>query len=149
MVGLRHLVENGTISTIVLGISVVFMLLAVKAIFYSADSNTDRGIENGILLENENGKLLVSKDTIQNLVSGVVKEAKGAQEVTTKVLLGKDRNIDIDVVLYVTQEAIIKELSNTLQVQIKEVIKTSLDLEVKEVNIKIKNIAPNQIAVQE
>lgn len=145
---LRMLLNNGTASNIALGVSVVCILLAVKGIFYTTDKNSDGGVENGILLQNENGKLLVSKDTIQNLVSGVVKGFENTQDVTSKVILGKENNVNIDVVLFVEQEAIIKDLSTKLQVAIKDVIKNSLDLEVKEVNIKVKNIAPKQEIMQ-
>lgn len=106
-------------------------------------------MDNGILIENENGKLLISRDTIQNLVSGVVKGFENTQDVTSKVMLTNDNNINIDVTLFVTEEAIIKDLSNKLQLKIKEVIKNSIDIEIKEVNIKVRNIAPKQEIVQE
>ena len=44
--------------------------------------------------------------------------------------------------LSVRENAIIKELSTNLQNKIKETIKKSSDLDVKEVNIKVKNIEP-------
>ena len=48
-----------------------------------------------------------------------------------------------------TQEAIIKDLSNRLQLKIKEVIKNSIDIDIKEVNIKVRNIAPKEESVEE
>lgn len=145
---MRYLLNDGISCNITLGVVTVFILLAIKGIFFSSDASAENGIENGIVLQNENGKLLVSKDTIQNLVSGVVQGFENAQDITSKVTLGKDNSVNIDVVLYVTQEAIIKDLSNNLQLKIKEIIKNSLDIEVKEVNIKVKNIAPKQEIVQ-
>lgn len=145
---LGYLLNNGTACNITLGVATVLILLAIKGIFFSTDTKEENGVENGVLLENENGKLLVSKDTIQNLVSGVAKGFENTQEVTSKVILGKDNSIHIDVLLYVEQEAIIKELSNNLQIKIKEIIKNSLDIDVKQVNIKVKNIAPKQENIQ-
>ena len=104
----------------------------------------DKKAESGILIQNENGKLLISKDTIQNLVSSVVQNFEDTKDVTSKVILTKDNTIAIDVTLYVTQDAIIKELSEKLQTRIKEIIKQSMDIEIKEVNIKIRNITPNK-----
>lgn len=78
-----------------------------------------------------------------NLVSGVVKDIKGAQDVSSKVILSKDNSINIDVILYVAQDIVIKDLSNNLQLKIKEAVKKSMDIEIKEVNIKIKNITLN------
>ena len=74
----------------------------------------------------------------------IVKEVEGAQDVSSKVLLSKDGNINVDVVLFVSQDVIIKDLSNSLQLKIKDLIKKSMDVDIKEVNIKIKNIAPKQ-----
>ena len=48
----------------------------------------------------------------------------------------------------VKENAIIKELSTNLQSKIKDSIKKATDLEVKEVNIKVKNIEPVKEIVQ-
>lgn len=147
---IKELLNNQTACNITLGVLVVLILLSIKGIFFSTDSkkDKDKNMDNGILIENENGKLLISKDTIQNLVSGVVKEFENTQDVTSKVILTSDNNINIDVTLFVTQEAIIKDLSNQLQLKIKEVIKNSIDIEIKEVNIKVRNIAPKVETVE-
>ena len=49
-------------------------------------------------------------------------------------------NVVIDLNLVVGSETIIKELSANLQSKIKEVVKTTTDIEIKAINIKIKNI---------
>ncbi len=148
---MKELLNNQTACNITLGILVALILLSIKGIFFSTDSkkDKDKNIDNGILIENENGKLLISRDTIQNLVSGVVKGFENTQDVTSKVILTSDNNINIDVTLFVTQEAIIKDLSNRLQLKIKEVIKNSIDIDIKEVNIKVRNIAPKEESVEE
>lgn len=135
-------------TNIILGILVVFILLAIKGIFYSSNSNKEKGSDNGILMQNENGKLFISKDTIQNLVSSVIKNINGAQDISSKVILSKDNSINIDVVLFVAQDVVIKDLSNDLQIKIKDTIKKSMDINIKDVNIKIKNIEPKQEEVK-
>jgi len=148
---IKELLNNQTACNITLGVLVVLILLSIKGIFFSTDSkkDKDKSMDNGILIENENGKLLISRDTIQNLVSGVVKGFENTQDVTSKVILTSDNNINIDVTLFVTEEAIIKDLSNKLQLKIKEVIKNSIDIDIKEVNIKVRNIAPKEQTVEE
>lgn len=149
---IKELLNNQMACNITLGVLVVLILLSIKGIFFSSDSKKDKdkkSMDNGILIENENGKLLISRDTIQNLVSGVVKGFENTQDVTSKVILTNDNNISIDVTLFVTEEAIIKDLSNKLQLKIKEVIKNSIDIEIKEVNIKVRNIAPKEETVEE
>ena len=94
----------------------------------------------GVLLENEDGKLLISKDTIERLANSVVKNFSNIQDARTKVLIDSKNYITIIVELQILQNTIIKDLNANLQSRIKEVVKQATDLEVKEVNIKIKNI---------
>ena len=49
-------------SNIILGVSIVFILLALKAIFFGGKD--ERATKDGILMENDNGRLLISKDTL-------------------------------------------------------------------------------------
>lgn len=132
--------QDPIISNITLGILVLFILLAIKGIFYTTNIKKENGTENGILIQSENGKLFISKDTINNIVSGVVKQVEGAKDISSKVLLTKEGTISIDVSLYVSQEVIIKDLSNELQQKIRETIKKSMDIDIQAVNISIKNI---------
>lgn len=129
-------------SNTILGLNVLFILLAIRCIFFDSSSKQKNEYKNGILLENSDGKLLITKDTIENLVNGVVKGFESAEDVTTKIELDKENNVKVFVNLSVKENAIIKELSTNLQTKIKETIKKTSDLEVKEVNIKIKNIEP-------
>jgi len=137
--------ENNIVANSILGCSIVFMLLAVKAIFfYSTDA-----MEDGLKLKNESGNLLISKETIQNLVNNVVTGFENTENVTTKIGLDKQNNLQIDVILYVLPNTIIKELSANLQTRIKEVIKNTTDLDVTSVNIKVKNVTTKKESIQE
>ena len=53
-------------SNIILGVSIIVILLALKAIFFSGKD--ERATKDGVLMENDNGRLLISKDTLENLV---------------------------------------------------------------------------------
>lgn len=127
-------------SKITLGILVVLILLALKCIFLNADQKSTSSVKDGVLLENDNGKLLVSKDTIESLTNAVVKNYETAQNVTTKVDLDNENNVSIYLTLFVYPDAVIKDLTISLQKDVKETVKRSLDLEVKDVNVRIKNI---------
>ena len=140
---------DSTVSNIILGMNVAFMLLAIKCIFFESGSKDEIQYKNGILLENSDGKLLITKETLENLIISVVKGFESAEDVVTKVELDKENNVIVFVNLSVKENAIIKELSTNLQSRIKSTIKRATDLEVKQVNIKIKDIEPVKKAVQE
>lgn len=127
-----------TINTILV-VAVILMLLAIKCIFFSSKQKEDK--TEGILLENENGKLLISINTIENLVKGVVLGFTNVKSSVCKVNLDRQvNNVKVELNLVVDANTIIKELSVNLQDRIKEVVKATTELEIKEINIKIKDI---------
>ena len=130
-----------TSSKVVLGVSIAFILLSIRCIFFDKTSREQIKDRQGVLMQNENGKLMISKDTIENLVSSVAKGYQGTQEITTRVELDKENNVNVFVNLTVADDAVIKDLSVNLQNAIKEKVKTATDLEVKEVNIKVKDVS--------
>lgn len=133
-----------TTSKIVLGVSVIFILLSIKCIFFDSSSKDEIKDAQGVLLENESGKLMISKETIENLVNSVALNFQSTEDVTTRVELDKENNVTVYVNLIVNDDAVIKDLSANIQTRIKEKIKSATDLEVKEVNITIKKVAPKQ-----
>lgn len=135
-------ITDNITSKVLLGLAIIFILLSIKCIFFDSSSKEKVEYKNGILLENSNGKLLITRETIENLVNAVVKGFDSAEDVTTKIELDKDNNLSVYVNLVVKENAVIKELSTNLQNKIKDTIKKASDLEVKEVNIKVKNIEP-------
>lgn len=138
------MIVGDTSSKILLGFSVVFILLSIKCIFFDSTSQEQNKEGQGILLENESGKLMISKETIENLVNSVALNFQSAEQVTTRVELDKENNVKVYVNLIISSDAIIKDLSANLQTKIKEKIKIATDLEVKEVNITVKKVAPKQ-----
>lgn len=143
-----RLIIGETSSKIILGLSVVFILLSIKCIFFDATSKEQIKERQGVLLENESGKLMISKETVENLVNSVALNFQSAEDVTTRVELDKDNNVKVYVTLIVNEEAVIKDLSANLQARIKEKVKVATDLEVKEVNITVKKVAPKQQEAQ-
>ena len=63
------------------------------------------------------------------------------EAVMTKVEVDEESHIKIYITLSVHPDAVIKDLSSKLQSNVKEAIKKSLDLDVTEVNIRVKNIS--------
>ena len=95
---------------------------------------------NGILLENENGSLLITKDSISNLVESVLKKNSDVKQESVKIEFTTNKDIIINIVVSVKDSIVMKETSAKLQENIKMIIKKATDLDVKEINIKIKGI---------
>lgn len=134
------LLDNDIAKYITAGVLILCILLALKSLFFNSFSREKQKEKEGIIIENDNGKLLVSKDTIESLTNTVVKSFDSVENVTTRISIGEEQKVKIFITLFVKMDAVIKDLSNKLQLDIKDAIKKSLDLDVSEVNIKIKNI---------
>lgn len=122
----------------------VLMLLSIKGLFFTS-KNQDKVLKEGIILENTNGKLVISKESLENLVSSVTKDIPGADAITSRTILDKNRNLIVNVTAAVSKDVMIKDVSNEVQARIKEAMKKTADLEVKEVNIRIKNITSKKV----
>ena len=83
---------------------------------------------------------MISIATLENLVSAVVKQFNSVQDTKTNIKVDNENNVIVLVDLIVMKDVVIKDLSLTIQNKIKEAIKKTSDLEVKEVNVRIKNI---------
>ena len=138
------MIVGDTSSKVLLGLGVAFILLSIKCIFFDSTSKEQIKERQGVLLENESGKLMISKETIENLVNSVALNFQSAEQVSTRVELDSENNVKVFVNLTVTEDAVIKDLSANLQTRIKEKVKTATDLEVKEVNITVKKVAPKE-----
>lgn len=137
---LNDVIENETVARVVVISSVICILLAIKALFFPSRIKKKEEIKSGVLLENKDGRLLISKDTIENLIVSVVKSFKDAMDVQTKVYLDSENNITVFISLLVNENAVIKELSSNIQTKIKETVKRNTDLDVNQININVKNI---------
>ncbi len=137
---LEELLKDDIAKRIIVGASIVSILLSIKALFFPSRMKKKQEIKSGVLLENKDGRLLISKDTIENLVNSVVKGFDEAVDVQTKINLDVENKITVFVSLLVKEDSIIKELSSSMQNRIKETIKRSTDLEVSQVNINVKDI---------
>ncbi len=124
---------------------VVFILLSIKGLFFS--SKKDNKGKEGIILENTSGKLVISKESLENMIAAVAKEIPGAESTTSRTVLDKNKNLIVYVTTVVSKDVIIKDISTELQTKIKEAMKRTADLEVKEVNIRIKNITSKKVKI--
>ena len=132
--------KNIKITIIVLA---VFILLALKAIFFGGKKENNG--KEGIILENTSGKLVISKESLENMIAAVAKDIPGAESISSRTILDKNKNLIVYVTTVVSRDVILKDISSELQT--KEAMKRTADLEVKEVNIRIKNITSKKVKI--
>lgn len=138
-----HLTDNELGVKIAAGVAGVLVLLAIKGVFFTSKPE-DNG-KDGIILENASGKLVISKESLENLIASVIKDIPGADTVSSRTILDKDKNLIVYVTAVVSKDVMLKDISNELQTKIKDAMKRTADLDVKEVNIKIKNITSKKV----
>lgn len=133
---------EGSIGLTSLIVSLIIIVLSIKCLFFGSKVKRDRS--DGVLLENDNGKLLITRETLENLVSSASKNIEGTESISSRIVLDKDNNLSVLITITISQDTNIKNLSNSLQTTIKDAIKQTADLDVKEVNVKVKNINMKQ-----
>ena len=140
----QKLLTTSPQNKIVLAINGLCMLFAIICIFADSGSKEEKKDSRDVLMQNDNGKLMISRDTLENLVNAVVKEFPGAKEAHTKIGLDEQNNVAVFVDLVVTKDVVIKDLTLNMQNRIKEAINKTSELEVNEVNVRIKNIVGSE-----
>ena len=109
------MITQGDISSkITLGVSAIFILLSIKCIFF--DSETEEKIKEsqGILLKNENGQLLITKETLDNMIKSVVYKFDNIENCTPRISIDEQNEISITLQVVVKDNVIIKDLANSL-----------------------------------
>lgn len=128
---------------ITLSVAFVALLLAIKCIFFSSKPQDDG--RNGVTLENNSGKLVISKESLETLIANVVKDVQGIEAISSRTILDRDNNVIVYVTTLVSKDMMIKDVSTQIQDKIKDALSKTADLQVKQVNIKVKNITNKKI----
>ena len=136
----KALITGELSSKITLGISIVFILLSIKCMFFDEKSKEKVRETQGILLKNENGQLMISKESIDNIVKNTVVGFDNVKQCNTRIDVNSENQLRITLLLVVNENVVIKELASTLQKKVKEDVKKVADLEVQEVNVKITSL---------
>ena len=136
---MTDIMKGDFFSKILFLVSVVLMILSLKEIVFG--KKVEKEGRDGIVLENETGKLIISKESLESLIAGEAKEIDGTESISSKTFLDLEKNLIVDVNVVVSKDVAIKEISAELQKRIKDVLKRTADLNTKNINIRIKNIS--------
>ena len=136
---MEEILEGEFWSKIFFAIYVILSIFSIKEIAFG--ERVSKEGKEGIILENESGKLIISKESLESLVAGVGKEIEGVESVSSRTFIDNEKNVIVEVNVVVGREVVLKDASTILQKNIKLALKQTADLDVKFVNIKIKNIS--------
>lgn len=138
------LITGSVSSKITLGVCVVFILLSIKCMFFDEKSKEIAKEAQGILLKNENGQLMISRETIDNMVKNAVAGFENVKQCNTRIDVNEENQLKITLFLTVNENVVIKELAGNLQTKIKDEVKKISDLDVQEVNVKVMSLQENK-----
>jgi hypothetical protein len=102
----KDILNNYVVYNTIFAICVLFILMSIKALFFAnsnKESNKNNKMGEGILLENENGKLLISKETIERITNSTVKTCEEIQDVKTKIFIDYSNAIKIFIELQILE----------------------------------------------
>lgn len=135
-----NILADQTVCNVIICVNAVLILLGIKGIFFPSEAFEDEVYKDGVMLENDDGKLLITKETLTSIVNSVVSGFESVKTSQTKIQLDEENNLSIILTIEVSNNAIIKELSNNIQIRVKDTIKKSLDVDVKNMDIRVKDM---------
>ena len=129
--------------------SLVLLLLSVKCLFFTysvvkVNDNDDSKYENdkiesdiGIFLENEDGKVLITRKTIRSLINVVIDNIEEIVDSKVSIDLNAENEVSVKIAIDVVKGVIIKEVTFKLQSEVKRVVKEATDISIKTVDIDV------------
>lgn len=132
------LFANDVSFKITVGAAIVLFLMSLRFIFFRIGK--EEFGRDGIVLENSNGKLVISKESLENMVSSSTKQVDSVEYVNSRTYVNKEHKLLVYVTILVPEGVLVKEASKKIQDNIKENMKNTADLEVSSVLITVKNI---------
>lgn len=144
--GLYKMVGNKNVEYVVMGLSGLISIMSLKSLFFT-NNNIEKEQEddtNGILLQNGNGKLLITVDTISSLAEAVISGFDGINTAEVNVSITDDNEVLLNLIIDVKSNIVIKDITSELQTKLKKGIKSATDLELKEVNVIVRNVEPEE-----
>ena len=126
--------------------SVIMVILSIITLFFAFDIIND--FEFLSFLKDDNCKYIVLVVSIFLIIAGIKSlffsdDVKSYSEVlnqNVKIGFNEEKDLFVELELVVEKEKSIKDLSSRLQSSIKTAVKKSSDIDIKNIDIKIKNI---------
>ena len=127
------------------GVCAVLILIAIRCLFFGSTGSGKTELD-GILMENEDGKLLITYDTLETLVDGVINNVDDIIAASPDITITEDNEVYISILIDVKQHTVIKLITSKLQQDIKSTIKDATDIEVKRVDIQVREVEAEDVS---
>ena len=82
---MSNIVEENFLSRLLFVLAIYLFIISLREIAFGEKIESEG--KDGIILENESGKLIISKESLENLIAGVGKEIDGADAITSKTYI--------------------------------------------------------------
>ena len=102
------------------------------------DVNDEIENDTGILLENDDGRVLITRRTIRSLVNSVIFRTDEIIDAKIIVDINADNEVSVKLAIDVIQGVAIKNVTSKLQSDIKNMVKETTDITIKSVDIDVK-----------
>ena len=142
---IAKMVAHATAVKVMYGVCAVFILIALRCLFFGSSSSSNPELD-GILMENEDGKLLITYDTLETLVDGVINNVDDILAASPDITITEDNEVYISILIDVKQHTVIKLVTSKLQQDIKTTIKDATDIEVKRVDIQVREVEAEDVS---
>lgn len=142
---IQAMLEDSSVLIAVLASAIICILLSIRCLFFRKRKEIKKSDATDILLENESGRLLISKRAIENTVKNVVGNAvENTKDCKVIVDIDPANNLSVYVSILLNNSIKVRKMTLDLQLKIKQQIKEDFDLDVKQVNIKVDSIEENE-----
>ena len=133
-----YVMSDMALTIAVLSVSIFCILLSIRCLFYRRKKQIKKSTSDDVLLENAAGRLLISKNSIENAVNNIVKTSMSeGSDIKVTVDIDPANNISVYVSVVLDSTEKVKSATIDLQMKIKNKIKENFGIDIKQVNIKV------------
>ena len=133
----NYVIGNNIAQIITIAVLVCYGILCVVSIALSGNIKNDA--KGGVILTLQTGEVHISSQTFESIVTNVAKKYKGIKTAKVNINL-KETGVGVDLYVYVLQDTVISEMTEKIQIDIKETILKQTTVSVENVNVRIKGV---------
>lgn len=134
---INYIQTHKVIEIVTISVLSLYGLCAVIAIASSGSLTQD--VKGGIILPLKVGQVHISSQTFESIVTNVAKKYKGIKTAKVNIRI-RETGITVDLFVYVLQDTIISDITETIQKDIEASVLKQTTVKVETVNVKVKGV---------